>query len=181
MTSQTLERIACPNCGRPIDLGRQTTSGQQVHCDACGGQFLLRGHVCPYCGAYHEQESQFCRQCGAALTRRCYQCQTINWIGDEYCAHCGAPMDIVDLVIRGHNVETQDRLYANMEEAQALKQQEASASNERLGRMMERERARQEALQQEMQARKEDERKMMQGLLIAVGVMLVIALLIAIF
>ncbi len=181
MSAQMLEQIACPNCGRSIDLARQTVAGKTVSCESCGGQFVLRGHICPYCGTYHEQEAQFCRQCGQSLARRCHQCSALNWIGDEYCAQCGAPLDIVDLVIRGHSIETRDRLDAQLEEIQLLKQEETAASNARLAQMVAEERARREALRQQQLIRQEQERKMIQVTLIAVGVILLALVLIAIF
>ena len=173
MTNHLLESVNCPNCGAPIDLRAQSADGTHLDCEACGTQFILRGHVCPHCGTYHEQEASFCRQCGASLTRRCPQCNTVNWIGDEYCVHCGSPLDILELIVQRHNQGTAGRLNKQMEDGQKLKEMELAASQSRYNRMLEQERAEQAALRQRIAEQKRQERK---ALMIVLGVAAVIVI-----
>lgn len=177
MTSHLLESINCPNCGAPIDLRAQNTDGAHVDCEACGTQFILRGHVCPQCGTYHEQEASFCRQCGATLTRRCPQCNTVNWIGDEYCVHCGSPLDILELIVQRHNQDTEGRLFQQAADGQRLKEVELAASQARYNRMLEQERAEQAALRQRILEQKRQEQKVLTTVL-AVIVVIAIAIIV---
>ena len=177
MASHLLESITCPNCGAPIDLRIQSTDGTRVDCEACGTQFILRGHTCPHCGTYHEQEASFCRQCGASLTRRCPQCNTVNWIGDEYCVHCGSPLDILELIVQRHNQDTAGRLYQQMEDGQKLKEAELAASQSRYNRMLEQERAEQAALRQRIVEQKRQEQKVL-TIVLGVTVVVVIAIIV---
>ena len=172
-----LESITCPNCGASIDLHAQSTDGARVDCAACGTQFILRGHVCPHCGTYHEHEVNFCRQCGATLTRNCPQCNAVNWIGDEYCIQCGSALDILELIVQRHNQDTEGRLYQQMEDAQRLKEAELAASQARYSRMLERERAEQAALRKRILKQKQQEKK---ALTIVLGVVVVIVVIVVI-
>ncbi|MBX3061288.1 MAG: zinc ribbon domain-containing protein, partial [Anaerolineae bacterium] len=104
--------IACPNCLHPIDIRQH---GRHVTCDACQSQFVLDGHICPRCNAYHAQEQGFCGECGTPLTRVCQKCRTSNWAGDEYCKQCGAAMDILELLKVNYAQTTADRVQAHQE------------------------------------------------------------------
>lgn len=165
-----LEQVACPNCQTPINLRKVHAEGAYVECPACGGQFVLQGHVCPNCGTYHAQEVTFCRQCGLTMTRRCPQCETLNWIGDEYCVKCGVPLDIIEMIAQRLNQGTQSRLAEQMDTAQQLKQAEETASQVRLARMQEEERQWQLEVQQRLITQHEQEQKMLTGVLIASGI-----------
>jgi len=44
--------------------------------------------VCPNCGL-HQNASEYCRFCGAAMKRKCGVCGTVVNIHDKYCFHCG--------------------------------------------------------------------------------------------
>lgn len=175
MSNQYLQSMSCPGCGSPIDLRKQSTHGAYVACDACGSEFVLQGHVCPYCGTYHQQEVDHCRRCGAGLSRRCPQCTTVNWIGDEYCAHCGAPLDILELIVQRHNQDTKDRLYQQMDESQKVREAEVAASQARYNRMLAQEHAEQAALRQRILEQKQKEKKVLS---IVLGIAAVIVVLI---
>lgn len=184
MSNKFLQSVACPNCGSPINLRGLSTSGSDVQCEACGGTFILQGHVCPYCGTYHEKATAFCRQCGSPLSRRCPKCETNNWIGDEYCVHCGAPLDIFELISQRYVVETSDRLYQQMEESQQVKQAEMAASDARLARMLAEEKEFNAALQRRRLEQKQQEQKVLMivaGVAVVMLVLVVISLLTGVF
>jgi len=180
MRDSMLQSVLCPNCGTPIDLRRQNTDGTNVQCDACGGQFILRGHVCPRCGTYHAQEVAFCRQCGMSLNRRCPQCNTVNWIGDEFCVNCGAALDILEVIVQRHNLSTQGRLYQQMEEARQIKDAEQAAAETRMARMMEQERQRQREIQRRFLKQKEQEKKLLRNVIIASVVIILLIIIVSI-
>lgn len=180
MSKLVLERISCPACGSPINLENHVL-GKQVHCGACGSGFLLCGHVCPYCSTYHQEEATFCRQCGAGLTRRCRKCDLLNWIGDEYCVDCGAALDIFEVISQQHTQDTKTRLYEQRETARALRAAEETAGEARRARMLEQERLRQAEIQRKLQARQEQERKMMQRLIVFSVAAAIIVILMIIF
>ncbi|MFP4395743.1 MAG: double zinc ribbon domain-containing protein [Anaerolineales bacterium] len=179
MSQHLLEKVSCPSCGSPIQLDQLTDKGEgaYIHCGACGSEFILRGHICPYCGAYHKQEMAFCRQCGQGLVRRCPKCQQDNWIGNEYCIQCGAVLDILALIVQRHNQGTVGHLNRQMASAQALKDAEEAASRARRARLMEKERQRQEQIRRDLAERKAQEQKMYTYFLIGVilfGVLIII-------
>lgn len=182
MSQHILEKVSCPSCGSPIQLNQLTDKGEgaYIHCDACGSEFILRGHICPYCGAYHEQEMSFCRQCGQSLIRRCPKCEYNNWIGNEYCLQCGAVLDILELIVQRHNHGTAGRLNLQMDKARALKDAEEAASRARQARLMEKERRRQEQIRRDLAERKAQEQKMYTYFLIGVVVVGVLIVIVAI-
>ncbi|HOU14388.1 MAG TPA: zinc ribbon domain-containing protein [Anaerolineae bacterium] len=179
MNEHLLQKVACPNCNAPIDLRGQSTAGAYVHCAACGSEFVLKGHVCPYCGAYHEQEAGFCRKCGAGLTRRCPKCSTINWIGDEYCVNCGAPLDILELIVQRHTQGTAGRLYQQMDEAQTIKEMEMAASQARMNRMLAEEREHQAAIRRRLLEQRRREKKVLTIVLGVAAVLVIIIIVVA--
>lgn len=128
MSNQILKEVACPDCANAIDVREH---GQHITCDACGGHFILQGHLCPQCQTYHDEEAIVCRQCGYALKRACRKCLTANWAGDEYCANCGTAMDILELLNQQYKGATADRLQRQMAMARQLKEEEERASQRR--------------------------------------------------
>ncbi|MBE7531893.1 MAG: zinc ribbon domain-containing protein [Chloroflexi bacterium] len=131
--------VACPNCLHPIDIRQH---GRHVTCAACQSQFVLDGHICPRCNAYHAQEQGFCGECGAPLTRVCQKCRTSNWAGDEFCKQCGTAMDILELLKVNYAQTTADRLHAHQEWAREIKAKEESDSQRRMAQLMAQEQAR---------------------------------------
>jgi len=174
MAESFLEKIPCPNCNHPIAWQAHLTPAGLLHCDACGNEVELRAHVCPYCGTYHPEALAYCRQCGSPLTRRCPHCGASNWIGDPRCLACAQTLDVVELIIRRHTLETGDRLYAQMDEAQAMKEREEAASAARMARMQEEERQQRAELQRALEARRDQERKLLAQIAIAVIVILLL-------
>lgn len=159
MSDDILLEIACPNCRHPIDIRSQ--QGYQVTCEACSSEFVLQGHICPTCAAYHPEEQGFCRDCGAAMTRICRKCQTSNWSGAEYCKNCGEAMDIFQYLHVKGNADAADRLNEQMAWSRDIKKQEAIASEKRMADLMAMEEDRQEKLQQMRAAQKQQDRLMM--------------------
>ena len=174
MSDHLLQKISCPNCNAPIDLRGQNTDGTYVHCAACGSEFILKGHVCPYCGAYHEQEAVFCRACGAGLTRHCPRCATSNWIDDGYCVKCGAPLDVLEMIVQRHNQGTAKRLYQQMDEGQKLKEIESEAAQTRMNRMLIEEREHQAAIQRRILEQKRQEKKLLTIVLGAAAILFIL-------
>lgn len=167
-----LTEIACPNCLNPIDVRGH---GRHVTCDACRSRFILQGHVCPACNAYHSQETKFCAECGQALTRVCQKCHAVNWTGDEYCHGCGASLDIFQLLHLHHKQATADRLNEQMEFARTIKAQEQTASDRRMAKMKADEAARLAEIARRRQAQKQKDKQMF--IMLAVGILIVILLL----
>ncbi len=179
MNSPLFQKVACRSCGAPLELHGQESEGGYVHCPACGSEYILHGRICPYCGTYHEQEPEFCRKCGAGLRRRCPKCQTSNWVGNEYCLHCGAALDILELIAQRHTETTQQRLYQQMDEGEALKEEETTASRMRMERMLADERAYQAAIRRQLLEQKEREKKILTFVWKISAVVIVIIIVIA--
>jgi len=108
------------------------------------------------------------------LSRRCPQCQTLNWIGDEYCRQCGAALDILEIIVHRHNESTQQRLYTHLEDAPRLKAEEEAAMQVRRERMMEQDRQRQIAIQRRIEERRARDKKLLNGMLVAAAVIVLI-------
>ncbi|HOT91373.1 MAG TPA: hypothetical protein PLJ78_06515 [Anaerolineae bacterium] len=179
MNETPLYQIACPNCHASLDLHRKSADGTYVHCEACGSEFMLKGHLCPYCGTYHEQEVGFCHQCGAGLMRRCPKCDTVNWIGNEYCTHCGTSLDILELIVQRYIQDVEDHLYVRMDEAERLKAEEMAASQARMERMLAEEREFQAAIHQRLLEQKLQEQKILKIALSVAAVLFVVFVIVA--
>ncbi|MFZ0548472.1 MAG: zinc ribbon domain-containing protein [Candidatus Promineifilaceae bacterium] len=176
MTNELLTEVACPNCRNPIDIREH---GRHITCDACGSQFILRGHLCPNCNTYNEDEASICGHCGTALTRICRKCNTKNWAGDEYCRECGNAMDILDFISGNYATKTADRLLEQRQRAKAIQEIEEQDSNRRMGELMAIEEARQAEIRRRIQHQKQQERKMFILMGLAIGLFLIILILYA--
>lgn len=155
MTNDILTNISCPNCLNPIDIREH---GRHITCDACSSQFILRGHLCPNCSSYNDDETAICGQCATALTRICRKCKTSNWAGDEYCQECKNALDILDLIVGNYQSTTSDRLLEQRLQAKQLQAEEEQASIRRMGELLEIEAERQEEIQRRMKIQKEHEK-----------------------
>lgn len=171
MTNKLLTEVACPNCLNPIDVREH---GRHVTCDACSSQFILRGHLCPNCSTYNEEEAAVCSQCSAALTRICRKCTTINWAGDEYCRQCGNAMDILDFVAGNHAMRTADRLLEQRQRARELQEAEELASDRRMAELMAIENARQAEVRRRIQKQRQQERKLFILMGLAIGLFVLV-------
>ncbi|HRQ37170.1 MAG TPA: zinc ribbon domain-containing protein [Chloroflexota bacterium] len=167
-----LTEVACPNCLHPIDIRQH---GRHITCAACQSQFVLDGHICPRCNAYHAQEQGFCGDCGAPLTRVCQKCRTANWAGDEYCKQCGTAMDILELLKVNYAQTTADRVQAHQEWSKEIKAQEEADSQRRMAQLVAQEQVRLEELARRRAAHKQKDRQLF--LLIGLFTILVIILL----
>ena len=163
--------MECPVCGASIELDSQAA---QVRCPGCGNEILLRDHLCPYCGAYHNKVVTSCQKCGLEMTRRRSQCGASNWVGGEHCRECGTTLDMVALLTG--QLTTADRLNQQMAEAQQLKDLEETASAERMERMLAEEAARQAEIRRQIQEQKERERKTLIAAGIIAGIVLIFLL-----
>lgn len=173
MTNELLTEIACPNCRNQIDVREH---GRHVTCDACGSQFILRGHLCPNCTTYNEKEAAVCGQCSTPLTRICRKCSTVNWAGDEYCVQCNNAMDILDLIAGNYAMRTADRLLEQRHRARDIQEIEELASNRRMEELMAIENARQKELHRRIQIQKRQERKLFILMGLAIGLFIIVLL-----
>lgn len=173
MTEPILEEVACPNCQNPIDVREH---GAHVVCDACGSRFILRGRLCPHCNTYHEEERDFCAQCGEPLTRVCRQCGTDNWAGDEYCAACGAALDIFDLLALQDEQVRHAFLEKRRQQIRQLREREEAASAGRREELEAIEAARQAEVNRRLAQQREQERRLL--LIVFAGVAVFVVLLV---
>jgi uncharacterized protein YbaR (Trm112 family) len=177
MTNKLLTEVACPNCLNPIDVREH---GRHVTCDACGGHFILRGHLCPNCSTYNEEEASVCGQCGTALTRVCRKCNTRNWAGDEYCKQCNNAMDILDFIAGNQAVRTADRLLEQRHRAREIQEVEEQASARRMAELMEIENERQAEVRRRMRKQKAQERKLFIMMGLGIGLFIIVLIFYAI-
>lgn len=124
--------FSCPLCFTAVAVEKPAN---ELACPKCSTPLPLAGHLCPFCDAYHEIESGFCENCGAAMTRICPQCDAVNWAGISTCQTCDASLDIFES-LRLHDkrvaaARRQDRL----EEIRYFKQIEAEASERRMAEL----------------------------------------------
>lgn len=160
MSDEILREIACPNCRHPIDLQQD---GRSLSCAACGSQFILEGHFCPSCLAYHQADTLFCGQCGTALKRTCQRCQTSNWAGHEYCQQCGAALDIFDVVMLQTKEARKKMQEERLDLIRKMKEEEERASARRMQELV----AIEEARLAEFQARRHKQAQRDRQMLIA--------------
>jgi len=84
----------CPKCGGSIS--EQINQGKIFKCIHCGSALVWPDRqstlalnfgikLCPVCGIDNEEIRNFCRNCGAALTKICPLCKTIFYVGDNFC------------------------------------------------------------------------------------------------
>lgn len=157
--------IACPSCGSVMDISDHQ---EAIACAVCNGRFVLARHLCPDCGAYHEEERAACATCGAALVRLCRNCQSVNWTGDERCFKCGESIDLLSQLSEKARKSTPDRLTEQMSAASQLNATEQDASNRRMAELMAIEEARQAEVRRQLAQRKRQERNMLIVVFVAV-------------
>ena len=178
MANEFLKEINCPNCLHPIDVRKH---GRYVQCDACSSRFILEGHVCPSCFNYHAEERAFCGRCGEAISRVCRKCHVSNWAGDEYCRHCGAALDIFEMLHSHTTQATAERLQQQMESAQRLKEVEAESSRRRMTEFTTMEENRLAELRYRQQKQKKEERLMLVMTFGAIAVIILMTILYVLF
>ena len=158
MTKEETEIIQCPSCSSPI---RYEDSSGEVHCDVCGADFQMAGHLCPNCHTYHRFEGSLCLSCGTPLTKSCRECRAVNWSGSQVCANCGESIDIISLVSDSRYAVAINRLTRQMDQATAIKLAEEVASGKRMAELVAIEEARQKEIAQRLAKQKEHERKLL--------------------
>lgn len=152
-----LTDFECPNCGASEMV---QGDNQQLVCTFCDSSFGEVTRICPQCGHYNDTGARHCPQCGTQVVRDCPACGADNWIVASHCVQCGRNLDLIEQIARRWQKTTQDRLYAQMEGMAALKAEEERASQERMAKFMDAERARQEALAQARASQRERDRQM---------------------
>ena len=73
----------CPHCG--------SSNIEDLHCNSCGHtmQHLAISPICPQCGSANRDQSRFCGECGAPLSRYCPQCGSKMATTARFCERCG--------------------------------------------------------------------------------------------
>lgn len=89
-----INSVDCPKCGGNIP--EQISKGKLFKCNNCGSTLVWPDNqsklllsfgirICPNCGVDNEQTRNYCRNCGAALTKICSICKSSFYIGDTFC------------------------------------------------------------------------------------------------
>jgi len=89
-----IQSADCPKCGAGIS--EQINHGKIFKCGNCGSSLVWPDHqsklllsfgsrLCPACGIDNDQNRNFCRNCGAALTKTCPVCKAVFYVGDYFC------------------------------------------------------------------------------------------------
>lgn len=176
MNGNELE-ITCPSCRNAISIGQ---NADEVTCGICSEHYHLTGHLCPDCHSYHDSDEFICSSCGTPLSRICQKCRHANWTGFENCTNCGESLDLFSQFAAQKGRSTADRLQEQMADAAALKQVEASASMDRMAKLMAIEMKRQEEAKRQDLRRVQQERKVVAIFGIAIAVFLVVIIVLAI-
>lgn len=170
--------ITCPTCRNDIYVSE---SDSEVQCKICGDSLLLAGHLCPVCSAYHDDEEFVCLRCGSSLSRVCQHCRHVNWSGHESCLNCGESLDLLSRFATQERRTTADRFNKQMKDVALLKQEEESASIDRMSEMLAIEQRRQAEIRKRVLKRKQDERRMIIIVGAAIAFFLLVVIALAIF
>lgn len=165
--------ISCPSCGSAIDASEHQA---EIACSVCNAHFVLAGHLCPSCGAYHVEDLAACLACGAPMVRLCWHCQTANWTGDEVCVACGERIDLLSQLEAKAGRTTEQRLSQQMAAARQLNDAEAESSSRRMAELMAIEEARQAELRRLRARQERQERNLLKVVFVAVVIFLVVLL-----
>ena len=164
--------IVCPSCRNDINV---TPTDTEIQCGVCGEEYELAGHLCPICFTYHEDDELLCTRCGTPLTRICHNCRHVNWSGHEVCQRCAEPLDLMAQMLAQKNRSTAERLQEQMQEVVQLKEQEDSASLERMAQMVTAEERRQVELRQRTEKRQREERRVILFVSAAILILIIVA------
>lgn len=178
MSQEDIFEIKCPSCSSSMAMEEMS---HEVKCHVCGMQISLAGHLCPNCSVYHQTEGVLCLNCGSPMSKVCRSCQTVNWSGSELCLNCNEPIDIIAMVASSDPGATKKRLNRQMESAQAIKMTEQLASNKRMRELLAIEEARQAEIKRQSERQKAQERSLVIIFFGAVFLILMLAVLYAIF
>ena len=143
---------------------------------------------CPACASEEititEQGSLECLHCGHKweIGRRiCQRCGGINPAEAETCYKCGESLDVVDRLLFKHPAGGEPSfLRVARNRAPDLKQQEASASQQRLETLKELDRRRIEALREAQQLQRQKERQTLNMTFWIIGAMILILIVAAV-
>jgi hypothetical protein len=126
-SSPVFRDLTCTGCGAP---GLEA-AGERVVCSFCGRQYAGSRSFCVNCQHVNREHAAFCEHCGDPMTRNCPACGEHNWIGAEYCADCGRPLDILEYLYQRHKYSTAEWLNRAREDARRLKAEEETAADRR--------------------------------------------------
>jgi predicted amidophosphoribosyltransferase len=181
MTEEThfnLQEMACPNCGAPR-MG--VVDNRRLVCAYCNADFVIAETICPECANFNEPGTDYCTQCGTAISRLCPACGTRNWANAEICEHCGRRLDVIENMAARWHQSTQRRLQEQMAEAPALKRREEESARTRSAALWESEDRRQQTLRQAQAARDVQEQRLMTVAVIALLVFIAIVVVVIAF
>ena len=102
-----INSVDCPKCGG--NIAEEIRQGKVFKCSNCGSTLVWPDSktklvlsfglkLCPKCGIDNEQNRNYCRNCGAELTKTCFICKANFYVGDSFCPN-------------GHNYENESQLY----------------------------------------------------------------------
>lgn len=168
--SSTRPPFRCPSCGSVLDV---TDCQDEITCTVCNAHFAPAGHLCPACGAYHDEDLAACQTCGTPLVRLCWHCQTANWTGNDICTKCGERIDLLSQLEAKSSQTTPARLSRQMSAARQLNEAESEASSRRMAELMAIEEARQAELHRQRARQKRQERNMLMVVFVAVVIFLI--------
>jgi hypothetical protein len=172
-SDEVIQVIACPVCAELVGVYEHS---DQVTCPHCDSHFPVIGHVCPACGAYHQEETPLCAHCDEPMTRVCQKCHTNNWAGNETCQQCGAEMNLFVYLQAAGQRSTADRLHEQQAMARKLKKQVAEAADRRVAALQAQEQARLAEVERRRQKQQTQERLLL--FMTFSGILLLILLLV---
>lgn len=157
--------LKCPGCG---GVKFEPAGENEWLCWHCGGRVTLAVGQCPYCGFTNEAEAGFCAHCGKDIAWECAACGRVNPAGAKHCQGCGRDLDQVDRIVKERLRTAAEWRERRVVGVQDMKEKEELDSQRRMAAFQEKERMRQEAIQQALAEQRAHERRM---LMIMGGVM----------
>jgi predicted nucleic acid-binding Zn ribbon protein len=169
--------LKCPCCG---GTEFEVVADNELLCWYCGDSVTLTAGQCPFCGLINEAGAGFCATCGEDIAWECAVCGKANPAGARYCQGCGRSPDQVDRMMRERlrtAAEWRERRVAGVRET---KEKEELDSRRRMAVFWEKERARQEAIQQTLAEQRARERRMLMIVIGLIALFLAVAVVISI-
>jgi hypothetical protein len=161
--ASNLSQILCTNCqAAGLDLESESTAV----CRYCGTVNTVDGLICPRCEFINAVNAQTCEDCHQNLFRKCPNCGTPNWAGADRCMRCQAPLDALASLGARYRTDTAGRLRAQQHDAASIKAKEAVDSERRMATLNATEERRQQALENAIRVRNNQQRVWIAALVI---------------
>jgi hypothetical protein len=150
--------LRCPCCG---GTEFEAVGENEVLCWYCGGRLALAAGQCPYCGFINEAGAGFCAKCGQDIAWECAICGKVNPAGAGYCQGCGRNLDEAERIVKERLRTTAEWRAERVVGVRETKEKEELDSQRRMAVFLEKERARQEAIQRALAEQRARERRML--------------------